>query len=210
MTLDFRLRCFFIGKLNFRNILFYDNKVCQELAGVRAVGAVGARTQVNLLDTPGKRKRMEEAQQEENMVTEQPSYLKAAIAGVKPLGQQEQAGLKMFQNLFQQQKPSPKQKKNICFGTAKTTGAEDKETLLAADVDLVASGVSKDCTNDNLKEFLENKGINVVAIETLTKDEVLPNVRTKTFKITVTAAQYELALQPEVWPYRVAVRHYST
>ena len=67
-----------------------DN-VCQELAAVRVVGAAGPRTprtQVDHLDTPGKRKRMEEAQQEqeENMVTEQPSYLNAALAGVKPLG----------------------------------------------------------------------------------------------------------------------------
>ena len=45
-------------------------------------------------------------------------------------------------------------------------------------------------------------------METLTRDEVLPNVRTKTFKITVKAAQYEMALNPDVWPYWVAVRHY--
>ena len=45
-------------------------------------------------------------------------------------------------------------------------------------------------------------------METLTRDEVLSNVRTKTFKITVTPAQYEDALKPEVWPYRVAVRHF--
>ena len=68
--------------------------------------------------------------------------------------------------------------------------------------------MSKDCTNDDLKEFLSNKGVDAVAVETLTKDEVLPNVRRKTFKITVTPAQYEMALQPEVWPYRVAVRHF--
>ena len=43
---------------------------------------------------------------------------------------------------------------------------------------------------------------------TLTKDEVLSQVRTKTFKITVKPSQYEAALKPEVWPYRVAVRHY--
>jgi hypothetical protein len=85
---------------------------------------------------------------------------------------------------------------------------ENKETLLAADVDLVATGVGKDCTNDDLKNFLRDKGIEPVAVETLTKDEVLPNVRTKTFKITVKPAQYEMALKPEVWPYRVAVRHF--
>ena len=59
-----------------------------------------------------------------------------------------------------------------------------------------------------LKEFLVLKGIDVVAVETLTRDEVLPNVRTKTFKVTVKPAQYEKALDPDVWPYRVAVRHY--
>ena len=37
---------------------------------------------------------------------------------------------------------------------------------------------------------------------------MLDQVRTKTFKITVKASQYEAALKPEVWPYRVAVRHY--
>ena len=35
-------------------------------------------------------------------------------------------------------------------------------------------------------------------------------MRTKTFKITVKAADYEAALKPEVWPYRVAVRHYRS
>ena len=46
-------------------------------------------------------------------------------------------------------------------------------------------------------------------METLTKKEVLDQVRTKTFKITVKAAQYEAALKPEVWPYRIAERHYK-
>ena len=82
------------------------------------------------------------------------------------------------------------------------------ETMLAADVDLVATGVGKDCTDEDMSLFLKGKGIEVVSVETLTKDDVLDKVRTKTFKITVKAAQYEAALKPEVWPYRVAVRHY--
>ena len=114
----------------------------------------------------------------------------------------------MIQSLLQPQKSQPRQQKNICYGTAKSSGVDNKETLLAANVDLVATGVGKDSTNDDLKEFLVSKGIDAVAVETLTKDEVLPNVRTKTFKITVKPAQYEMALNPEVWPYRVAVRHY--
>ena len=33
-------------------------------------------------------------------------------------------------------------------------------------------------------------------------------VRTITFRVSVKAADYEAALKPEVWPYRVAVRHF--
>jgi hypothetical protein len=161
------------------------------------------------VDTPTKKRKI--AQEDTTGV--QQSYAGAAsgLAGVTPLGkqlqQQQQINISQVQRLLQQ-KPQPRQKKNICFGTSKTLSDGAKETLLAADVDLVASGVSKDCTNDNLKDFLKDKGIDVVAVETLTKDEVLPQVRTKTFKITVKAGQYEKALMPEVWPYRVAVRHF--
>ena len=42
----------------------------------------------------------------------------------------------------------------------------------------------------------------------LTKQEVLDQVRTLTFRVAVKAAQYEEALKPEVWPFRVGVRHY--
>ena len=113
--------------------------------------------------------------------------------------------------LRQQVKPGPptRSPRNICYGSAKTTGQENVQTLLAADVDLVASGVGKDCTDDDLANFLKDKGIDTVAVETLTRPEVLDQVRTKTFRITVKAAQYEAALKPEVWPYRVAVRHYK-
>ena len=73
----------------------------------------------------------------------------------------------LIQNLFQQQKQQPRQQKNICFGTAKSSGEEAKEKLLAADVDLVATGVSKDCTKEDLKKFLKDKGIDAVAVETM-------------------------------------------
>ena len=117
--------------------------------------------------------------------------------------------MRVIQSLMQhKQSFSPRQQKNICYGTAKTAGGEGYEKHLAANIDLVASGVSKDCSDEDLKEFLKNKDIDAVAVETLTRDEVLQNVRTKTFKIIVTPAQYENALKPEVWPYRVAVRHY--
>ena len=75
-------------------------------------------------------------------------------------------------------------------------------------MDLVASGVSKDCKDEDLFQFLKDKGINPVSVVTLTRDEVLDQVRKKTFKVTVKAAQYEAALRPDIWPYRVAVRHF--
>ena len=47
----------------------------------------------------------------------------------------------------------------------------------------------------------------MVEIEKLTKDDV-PS-RTNTFKIVVKCADYETAMNPEVWPYRVGVRHFK-
>ena len=43
----------------------------------------------------------------------------------------------------------------------------------------------------------------------LTKAEVVNEVRTLTFRVAVKASEYEAALKPEVWPYRVGVRHYK-
>ena len=86
-------------------------------------------------------------------------------------------------------------------------GKDGAEELLAADVALVASGVSKDATAEQLKEFVERKGIKVVEVEKLTKDEA--ETRTNTFKIVVKTADYEKAMDPEVWPYRVGVRHFK-
>ena len=108
------------------------------------------------------------------------------------------------------QQPQAKSPRNICFGSAKLVGegASARETMLAADVSLVASGVGKGCTEDMLRDFLVGKGITPVEVVMLTKPEVLNDVRTLTFRIAVKPADYEAALKPEVWPYRVAVRHY--
>ena len=121
----------------------------------------------------------------------------------------------MLENIIKlgkQQKEDPRLKpqRNICFGSARTAGdgTASAETMLAADVNLVASGVGKGCTEDNLKEFLIGKGINPVEVEMMTKKEIINDVRTLTFRVAVKPAEYEAALKPEVWPYRVAVRHY--
>ena len=190
-------------------------KLSQEIAYVRGTGAIKKTTtmpsiSVDLTDTPSKKRKFEENSGQPS----QPSYagIAAAVGGVKPLPSVNQTGMRMLQEVFQQQvqpKPAARSPRNICYGSAKTSGDQNVETLLAADVDLVASGVGKDCTDEDMSKFLKSKGIDTVAVTTLTKKEVLDQVRTKTFKITVKAAQYEAALKPEVWPYRVAVRHYK-
>ena len=88
------------------------------------------------------------------------------------------------------------------------SGTTGNETMLAADVNLVASGVGKGCRTEDLKDFLVGKGITPVEVEMLTRSDVIENVRTLTFRVAVKASDYEVALKPEVWPYRVAVRHY--
>ena len=188
----------------------------QEVAGLKASGTlpkvppVFPSISVDLSETPSKKRKFEDCP------NSQPSY--AAAVGVKgvqampaPVLHDQQDSVKLLQQVLQQQgKPKDRSRspRNICYGSAKTTGENNVETLLAADVDLVASGVGKDCTNEDLSDFLKGRGIDAVAVETLTKDEVLSQVRTKTFKVTVKPSQYEAALKPEVWPYRVAVRHY--
>ena len=96
-------------------------------------------------------------------------------------------------------------KPSIMYGTART-GKDDAVELLAGDVSLVASGVSKDATKDQLKEFIEGKGIAVIEVEKLTRDDA--ETRTNTFKVVVKLSDYEKAMNPDIWPYRVGVRHY--
>jgi hypothetical protein len=92
----------------------------------------------------------------------------------------------------------------LVYGKA-TTGGNDTEEILAADLELVATGVSRDATNEQLKSFIVAKGIDVLEIVKLTTFE---QARTNTFKIRIKAAQYQKAIDPEMWPLRVGVRHY--
>ena len=164
-------------------------------------------------DTPNTKKRKiaeesENSKQNAEYPPLQQSY--ADIAGISPLGQgQEVAGLKLLQNILRTKAPqTPKAQKNICFGISKSSQDGSDCTNLSADVNLVATGVAKDCTKDNLKEYLVAKGIKVVEVEQLTKQEVLSQVRTLTFRVAIKASDYEAALKPEIWPFRVGVRHY--
>ena len=126
-----------------------------------------------------------------------PSYASAASSG--------QAHSQHKQHLDQPPPPPRFRKRStLVFGEAKT-GKNDTEELLAADANLVASGVSKDATCDQMKDFLVNKGINVTDIELISK---APERRTNTFRISIKAADYDKAMMPEVWPYRVGVRRF--
>ena len=137
---------------------------------------------------------------------QQQSY--AGVTGISQLGtgqQQQQQGIRLLQNILQknQLKQAPK---NVCVGSARLTTEGGDDTKLSGDVSLVASGVAKDCTEEDLKGFLAGKGINVVDVEKLTKPDVLPMVRTITFRVAVKAADYEAALKPEVRHYRAPRR----
>ena len=92
-------------------------------------------------------------------------------------------------------------------GNTKDGNEQTGNCLLTADVNLVASGVSKDATPEQLKEFIVSKGINVTDIELLTNHKA--EARSFSYRIAIKPADYEKALQPDVWPYRVSVRLYK-
>ena len=64
--------------------------------------------------------------------------------------------------------------------------AKAEASSLAADVDLVASGVAKDAKIKQMEDFLKSKEINVMNVETLTKPELITEgmVRSQTMKVT--------------------------
>ena len=102
------------------------------------------------------------------------------------------------------------QRKNptLVFGNGTTTDVSDKFSL-TADVNLVASGVSKDITIDQLKNFITSKGITVTDIALLTnfyKEES----KSYSYRIAIKAADYEKVMNPDVWPYRVSIHLYKT
>ena len=79
------------------------------------------------------------------------------------------------------------------------------ETNLSADFDLVAQGVVKDASEDDLRNFLINKGLDVVEVELLTRH---PNSRTHSFRVKIKAWHYDMSMDANIWPNRVTVRMY--
>jgi hypothetical protein len=102
----------------------------------------------------------------ENPVKDVPSYASAAGKGShQRMNNEPSNGTRL------------RRQSTLVFGVAKT-GKYDTEELLAADANLVASGVSKDVTCEQLKEFIINKGITVTDIELIS---LAPERKTNTF-----------------------------
>ena len=101
-----------------------------------------------------------------------------------------------------QSKNIPKKSKNILVGSA-----NNKE--LSANVSLVARGLSKGSTEEKLTDHLKDVGIEPLSIELMTKPDVIDNVNSLTFKVTLKAADLERALNPNLWPYRCSVRYFK-
>ena len=169
---------------------------------LRTNNSVVAST-VDLSSTPSKRKRYDEevVTDERPLSTEQsgPSYCTAAKSALI------QPNLPGVNRLVNSNNGNKQRRPSIMYGTSKT-GKDDNVELLAADVALVAFGISKDASSDQLKQFVEDKGITVMDIEKLTRDDA--ETRTNTFKIVIKLSDYEKAMRPEIWPYRVGIRHY--
>ena len=126
--------------------------------------------------------------QQQQAPLQQQSY--AGVVGISPLRQQQQ-GFRLLQNILQNKQSQVS--KNICFGNARTSAGGGDGTKLSGDVSLVATGVAKDCTEEDLKGFLAGKGINAVEVEKLTKPDVMDLVRTITFRVAIKAPDYEAA-----------------
>ena len=107
-------------------------------------------------------------------------------------------------NAYVPRVPQPRRNSIIMYGNART-GDTGGNLELAADVSLVASGVSRDATPDQLKEFLTSKGLRVTGIELLTNFRI-EEARSFTYRISIKAADYEKALNADIWPHRVGVR----
>ena len=162
------------------------------------------------------------------MIEKPKEPLWSKIAGIHPLGNHASAAHppnplinQLFKNMINKstantpkkdeiEKAKPKGK-NVFHGSARSADANaGTDTILAADVALVASGIAKDAEPNQLKTFLEAKGVEVVSVECLTKKELLDEnkVRSKTMKVVIKAASHEKAMDKDLWPLRVGVRYF--
>ena len=100
-------------------------------------------------------------------------------------------------------KKSDKPKMKVIYGSSKSEVEGDS---MAADISLVAFNINKTCSKEAMKTFISEKGIDVVDVTDMTREEVMDNVKVKTMKVVVKATEYEKAMDPGNWPCRVGVR----
>ena len=84
-----------------------------------------------------------------------------------------------------------------------TSTGENEQHNIAADIHLVAFGVSKNVSGVQLSNFLAGKGLHVVSCDLLTKFE---GARSLAYKVVVKASDLEKAQNPGTWPNRVGIR----
>ena len=82
----------------------------------------------------------------------------------------------------------------MIYGKAKSSTSKEEE-YLAADVELIATGVFREASDAQFKNFIAGRGIEVLEIVKLTTYE---HARTNTFKITIKASQYAKAMDPDI------------
>ena len=114
-------------------------------------------------------------------------------------------GLNKSRNASNSKAPGAWRKQRHAFGAAKA-GDDDDGVVTAADVTLVASGVSTGVTADQLRNFVCKKGLQVKTCSLLTNLERNPDARSHTFKMTINSEDYEKSKEGSFWPYRVYVR----
>ena len=157
--------------------------------------------------TPGgtaKRTRFDfESEVEEVKENNEDSWTDVTYA--KKVGKMKETATETLVNMLSESKKEKvtKTKTKVIYGSGKS---EREEVSLAADVTLVAFNVNKNCDKDSMKTFLIEKGLDVVDVSEMTREEVLPNVAVKSMKVVVKATEYEKAMDPNNWPCRVGVR----
>ena len=91
-------------------------------------------------------------------------------------------------------------RKNVTFGTNMNLGFK------AADADVVVFGVWRGTNAQEICNYAAEQHIQVVKCELLTKWE---QARSLTFKLTIKSDDFNKALDPSTWPFRIGVRTFK-
>ena len=85
-------------------------------------------------------------------------------------------------------------------------GASNDSGFAAAPVDLFVYNVNSDVSENEIVDHMKaTKGLHIANCSQASH----PEARTKSFKITVNASDYDKAMHSDTWPYRVRVRPFK-